>query len=79
MKRYFCTLNDPHIWEYTPKKDPIFFLVPPNDPYFSTKSYTECPLLLFSSKHLYVTFIFECPREGVDVDALPHVALFTKT
>ena len=33
----------------------------PNDPLFSTKSYTECPLFSFSGRHLYVTFIFECP------------------
>ena len=28
---------------------------------FSTKSYTECPQLSFSGRHMYVTFIFECP------------------
>ena len=40
----------------------FFFLVPtPNDPLFSTKSYTECPLFSFYGRHLYVTFIFECP------------------
>ena len=44
------------------QKSPHFFLVPkPNDPLFSTKSYTERPLFSFSSRHLYVTFIFECP------------------
>ena len=43
------------------KKPPIFLVPTPNDPLFSTKSYTECLLFPFSSRHLYVTFIFECP------------------
>ena len=30
----------------------------------SVKSYTECPLLLFSNWHLHVTFIFEYPLEN---------------
>ena len=44
------------------KKDPILFWVSTlNDSPFSTKSYTERPLFLFFGRHLYVTFIFECP------------------
>ena len=43
------------------QKSPHFLVPTPNDPLFSTKSYTECPLFLFSGRHLYVTFIFECP------------------
>ena len=46
------------------KKAPIFLVPTPNDPLFSTKSYTECPLFSFSSRHLYVTFILECPPGG---------------
>ena len=49
----------------SPHQKSPFFLVPtPNDPLFSTKSYTECPLFSFSGRHLYVTFIFECPPPG---------------
>ena len=43
------------------QKSPHFLVPTPNDPLFSTKSYTECPLFSFSGRHLYVTFIFECP------------------
>ena len=43
------------------QKSPHFLVPTPSDPLFSTKSYTECPLFSFSGRHLYVTFIFECP------------------
>ena len=43
------------------KKAPIFLVPTPNDPLFSTKSYTERSLFSFSGRHLYVTFIFKCP------------------
>ena len=43
------------------QKSPLFLVPTPNDPLFSTKSYTERPLFSFSGRHLYVTFIFECP------------------
>ena len=56
-------------WNYTfahwitpiSKKAPIFLVPTPNDPLFLTKFYTERPLFSFSGRHLYVTFIFECP------------------
>ena len=43
------------------QKSPHFFDVHTEWPLFSTKSYTERPLFSFSGRHLYVTFIFECP------------------
>ena len=33
FKLHFCTLNDPHFWESTPK-EPHFFVPTPNDPPF---------------------------------------------
>ena len=39
----------------------MFFEATLNDALFSTKYYTEFPLLSFSGRHMYVTFIFECP------------------
>ena len=43
-------------WMTTPKKTQIVFWVPtPNDPLFSTKSYTERPLFSFSGRHLYIS------------------------
>ena len=74
LKLHFCTLNDPILGVHTkgflvwtPKNgghsEIFFFFVPTkNDPLFSTKSYTERPLLPFSGRHLYVTFILEYPR-----------------
>ena len=60
LKLHFCTLNDPHFCESTSKRS--HFLEPtPNDPFFSTKPYTECRLLLLSGRHLSITFIFEWP------------------
>ena len=64
LKLHFCTLND--FGESTSKKKKkkkktFFFEPTPNDPLFSTKSYTECPVLSFSGRYLYVTIIFECP------------------
>ena len=56
----------------------FFFLVPtPNDPLFLTKFYTERPLFSFSGRHLYATFIFECPspREFPTPSALAPVSL----
>ena len=50
--------------------DPLFSqtlhpLIPlPNDHLFSTKSYTNCALFLFSGRHIPVTFIFECSPPG---------------
>ena len=41
------------------QKSPLFLVPTLNDPLYSTKSYTERPLFSFSSRHLYVTFIFE--------------------
>ena len=41
-----------HFWTHT------------ENPPFSAKSDTECPLVSFSGRHLYVTFIFECPSPG---------------
>ena len=38
----FAHWMNPHFWEST-KKAPIFVVPTPNDPLFSTKSYTECP------------------------------------
>ena len=32
LKLHFCTLNDPHFWEPTPKKAPIFLVPTSNDP-----------------------------------------------
>ena len=46
------------------QKAPMFLVPTPNDPLFSTKSYTEYPLFSFSGRHLYVTFIFEYPPPG---------------
>ena len=40
------------------KKDPFFLMPTPNDPLFSTKSYTKCPLLSF-----FVT----CMRMSLDI------------
>ena len=39
---------------------PIFFDSTPNDPLFSTISYTECPVS-FSGRQIHVTFTSECP------------------
>ena len=50
--------------ESTSKTIPFFWRPHRMTPLFSTKSYIECPLLLFSDRHLYVTFIFEW-RSGV--------------
>ena len=61
LKLHFCTLNDSHFWESTSKKILFFFAPTPNDPLFSVKSYTKCPLLSFSGRHLYITFIFRSP------------------
>ena len=47
----------------------------PNDPLFSTKSYTECPLFLFSGRHLYVTFIFLVPPPGPPIHFASEVNL----
>ena len=63
LKLHFCTLNDPHFWEST-SESPHFLGAHTEWPLFSTKSYTECPLFSFSGRHLYVTFIFECPPPG---------------
>ena len=43
------------------QKKPPFFGAHTEWPLFWTKSYTERPLFSFSNRHLYVTFIFECP------------------
>ena len=69
LKLHFCTLNDPPFLGVHTKKDPFFFLfeTTPNDPLFSTKSYTECPLLSFSGRHMYATFIFECPPQVMNL------------
>ena len=52
-----CTLNDPLVWVVHTKKGPIVLDSTPNDPNFSTKSYTDalcfrspggtCPSLLY--------------------------------
>ena len=46
------------------QQSPHFLVLTPNDALFTTKSYTERPLFSFSGRHLYVTFIFECPPPG---------------
>ena len=65
LKLHFCKLNNPHIWESTSKKKKysISLVSTLNNPLFSTKSYTKCPLFSFSSWHMYmyITFIFEYP------------------
>ena len=44
---HFCKLNDPHFWgEVHIQKDTMFLEPTPNDPLFSTKSYTKCPPVL---------------------------------
>ena len=55
LKLNFCTLNDPHFWESTSKKIPLFG-AHTIDPLFSTKSYTECPYF----RSPVGTFISEC-------------------
>ena len=60
LKLHFCILNDPHFGS-PHQKDPIFFEPTLNDPPFPTKSYTQCPLLSFSGRHMYVPFICKYP------------------
>ena len=56
------TPNDPLFLKFTPIKAQFFGFHTYNDPLFSTKSYTECPLFSSSSRHVLVIFIFEYPR-----------------
>ena len=51
LKIHFCTLNDPHFGSLHQKRS-HYFEPTQNDPLFSTKSYTECPLILFSGRHI---------------------------
>ena len=51
LKLHFCTLNI-LFGEFTPKRPHIFGAHTKWPPFFSTTSYTECPLLLFSSRYL---------------------------
>ena len=64
LKLHFCTLNVP-IFGSPHQKRSIFLSPRRMTPFFSTKSYTECPLFSLSGRHMYVTFIFECPRGSI--------------
>ena len=59
------TANDPLFWEFHTTKVQFFVDPTPNDSLFSTKSYTECPLFLFSGRHIPVTFIFLSASPGI--------------
>ena len=68
MKLHFCKLNDTHfLGESTPKKAPFFlvcfcflFCFHTEWPLYDEILH-QSPLLSFSGRHLYITFIFECP------------------
>ena len=50
-------------WKLTPEKTP-FFWAHTEWPLFSMKILHRIPLLLFSSKYMYIIFIFECLPDG---------------
>ena len=50
--------------KFTPKKAPIFFYPSPNVPPLSTKSYTKCPLFLFSGRYK-MSFSYSSDSPGV--------------
>ena len=69
LKLHFCTLNDPHFWESTPKKPPFFWCphrmtpffrrnLTPNAPYFRSPVGTYTPLSYLSAPPPGIWVIF---------------------
>ena len=61
LKLHFCALNDPQFG--SPHRKRSHFLGAHTEwTHFCNKILHWMPLLSFSGRHLYVTFIFKCPR-----------------